>query len=286
MPLSNQSVLALDIGGTKVDIAVVSDAGEISARARIDVPATGASLFDAMAVLISDRVAKHDITAVGVACAGPMTRGGEAVSPINIPQWRDFALAASLRNCAQRPVFIEGDVRALALAEGRFGAARDLAHNASLVVSTGVGGALVLDGRLLDGASGNSGHLGHVTVVPNGNECSCGARGCLEAEVSGWALRKYLGVAPEDANDDIRRRVATLVGSAIGTLAGVLDFTQCFVGGSVALGYGAPFFDVATASARAHVGLDFARDVTIQPTGLGADGSLLGAAMVAWRGLS
>lgn len=285
-PHRDASVVAIDIGGTKVDVAIVLADGSITERDRIDVRGAGEHLFDDIARLVRERSAQVGVSAVGVACAGPMTQGGVEVSPINIPQWQRFPLAASLRACAAVPVFIDGDVRALALAEGRFGSAVGVANYASLVVSTGVGGALVLDGSLLNGATGNSGHLGHLTVADPGHQCSCGARGCLEAEVSGWAIRKNYGIAPESASEELRHRVATLVGSAIGTLASVLDFTQCFVGGSVALGFGPSFFATATEAARERVGLSFARDVVVRPTGLGVDGSLLGAALVAWRGLS
>jgi len=285
LPPLDTTVVAIDIGGTKVDIALVQGDGSIHERTRIDVEQAGEHLFADIAAAVRDR-SRYGAGAIGVACAGPMSRGGASVSPINIPQWRNFPLAAALGEIAPLPLFIEGDVRALALAEGRFGAAGGIENYASLVVSTGVGGALVIDGTLLDGATGNSGHLGHLTVVPNGNACSCGSHGCLEAEASGWAIAKKWGVTPRDANDQIRHEVATLVGAAIGTLACVLDFTQCFVGGSVALGFGAPFFSAATQAARDRVGLEFAQGVTVQPTGLGVDGSFLGAAMVAWKGVA
>jgi len=281
-PSLQTTVVAIDIGGTKVDIALVDGDGSIRERTRIGVEQAGEHLFADIAAAVRDR-SRQGVSGIGVACAGPMTKGGESVSPINIPQWSNFPLAAALGEVAQLPLFIEGDVRALALAEGRFGAAGGIENYASLVVSTGVGGALVIDGDLLDGATGNSGHLGHLTVVPNGNVCSCGSLGCLEAEASGWAITKKWGVAPPDANEQIRQEVATLVGAAIGTLACVLDFTQCFVGGAVALGYGAPFFTTATKAARERAGLEFAQGVTVLPTGLGANGPLLGAAMVAWR---
>ena len=285
-PPLDSSVVAIDIGGTKVDVAVVLPGGVVVERDRVDVALAGTELFSSIATLVRDRCDRFSIAAVGVACAGPMVSGGVSVSPINIPQWNEFPLAAELEATSSTPVVVDGDVRALALAEGRFGAAVGLSNYASLVVSTGIGGALVLDGALLNGATRNSGHLGHLTVVTDGHLCSCGARGCLEAEASGWAIEKKWGVSPVNADSEIRREVATLVGLAIGTLASVLDYTQCFVGGSVALGYGPSFFTTATLAARERAGLDFARMVSIQPTGLGSEGPLLGAAMVAWRGLS
>jgi len=275
--------LALDIGGTKVDAAVVTSAGETIRRDRIDVKSAGDELFEHIDRLL-ERVRGDDaVSSLGVACAGPMSHAGESVSPLNIPGWRDFPLRARLTAATGLRVAIEGDVRALALAEGRFGAARHVASYASMVVSTGIGGALVMDGRLVNGDSGNAGHLGHLNVVNEGRLCSCGARGCLEAEASGWAIAEMTGRPPEFADGALRVRTATLVGRAIGTLAAVLDFTHCFVAGSVALGFGDNFFTTATAAARDLATIDFARNVDVARSGLGSDGPILGAACVAWR---
>jgi glucokinase len=151
-----------------------------------------------------------------------------------------------------------------------------------MVVSTGVGGALVMDGRLVNGDSGNAGHLGHLNVVPYGRRCSCGAAGCLEAEVSGWAIAEMTGRAPEFADEVVRTRTATLVGRAIGTLAAVLDFNHCYVAGSVALGFGDDFFATANTSARELARIGFAHELVVLRSGLGSDGPILGAACVAW----
>ena len=275
--------LALDIGGTKAEAAVVTPEGVILRRERADVKAAGSQLFERIVELLARLRGDDEVSSLGVACAGPMIDGGESVSPLNIPVWRDFPLRARLRDATGLAVAVDGDVRALALAEGRFGAGRGIDNYASLVVSTGVGGALVMDGRLLDGDSGNSGHIGHLNVVPDGRQCSCGARGCLEAEVSGWAIQEITGKSPQFADEDLRRRAATLVGRAVGTLASVLDLNHCFVAGSVALGYGGEFFTTATASAREMATMHFSRSLEIRPSGLGPDGPILGAACVAWR---
>jgi glucokinase len=120
--------------------------------------------------------------------------------------------------------------------------------------------------------------------VPNGNLCSCGALGCLEAEASGWAIESLTGSSPADADAATRVRTAELVGRAVGTLASVLDFHRCYIAGSVALGFGDEFFDVANKSARSMARLPYSEHLEINRSELGADGPLLGAAMVAWRG--
>src|SRR5207245_3289937 len=117
----------------------------------------------------------------------------------------------------------------------------------ALVVSTGVGGGVVVDGRLLDGAGGNAGHVGHVIVEPDGRVCGCGARGCLEAEASGRAIEAVTGRPASDATPDVVERTGRLVGMAVASVVSLLDLRLAAVAGSVALGFGAPFFAAAQA---------------------------------------
>jgi len=276
--------LALDIGATKAECAIVGSDATISRRERVQVREQGDHLFEAIVDLVS-RVrgeAPHEV--LGVGCAGPMTRGGDFVSPLNIPAWRDFALRSRLEDALDLRVHVDGDARALALAEGEFGGARDDDSYVSMVVSTGIGGAIVLDGRLLDGETGNAGHLGHLNVVPNGRLCACGSYGCLEAEASGRAIEDMTGRPAIEADNSVRGRCAELVGRAVGTLASVLDFSHCYVAGSVALGFGDEFFEQANKSARAVAMMHYSSHVEIRRSPLGADGPILGAALVGWRG--
>jgi glucokinase len=132
-----------------------------------------------------------------------MTQGGDAVSPLNIPAWRGFPLRQRLitvleEHAATRGVRlrVDNDAKALALGEGWVGAAKGERDYLAMVVSTGIGGGIVLDGRLLGGASGNAGHIGHMIVEPDGRLCACGARGCLEAEASGTGIAQATGAPP------------------------------------------------------------------------------------------
>jgi glucokinase len=276
--------LALDIGGTKVEAAVVDYDGTVLARERLNVRDHRERLFDSIVELLTRLREKRDIEFVGVGCAGPMTDSGESVSPLNISVWRDFPLRQRLRDALHIDVFVDGDARALALAEGVFGAATEDSSYASMVVSTGIGGALVIDGRLLDGDSGNAGHIGHLNVVPRGRLCSCGSYGCLEAEASGWAIEDMTGRPASEADDAVRLRCAELVGRAVGTLSSVLDFNRCYVAGSVALGFGEEFFANANKAARAVATMHYSSHLEIRKSGLGGDGPILGAALVGWRG--
>ena len=131
--------------------------------------------------------------------------------------------------------------------KGWVGAAAGRRDYIAMVVSTGVGGGIVCDGRLLDGRNGNAGHIGHITVEPEGVECVCGARGCLEAEASGTAIARITGRPPAEAPAAVVARTGTLVGRAVASVANLLDLDLAVVAGSVALGFGAPFFAAAQA---------------------------------------
>ncbi len=278
--------LALDIGATKIEAAIVSSDGTIEFRDRLLVADYTDSLIDAIITMARRSVAHVPVQTVGVGCAGPMSRGGATVSPLNIPSWRDFPLRHLLGDGLGIEVFVDGDARALALAEGQFGAAQGDSSYLSMVVSTGVGGGIVIDGRLLDGESGNAGHIGHLNVVTDGAMCSCGAYGCLEAEASGWSIETRTGLPASEANQFVRQRTGELVGRAVGTLASVFDFSHCYIAGSVALGFGDEFFEVVNKSARAMAMLPYSEHLAIRRSALGVNGPLLGAAMVAWRGVS
>ena len=280
------TILAVDIGGTKMAAGIVDDAGAVLARLQAPTPADGDAepMFDVLRALI-DGVRTGDEEACGVGCGGPMDPGGIAVSPLNIPAWRGFPLYDRLRDLTELEVTIDNDAKALALGEGWCGAAAGERDFLAMVVSTGIGGGIVLDGRLLDGALGNAGHVGHVIVSPGGAACACGARGCLEAEASGTGIRNATGADAREANDDVIERTGTMVGRGVASVCNLLDLRLAVVAGSVALGFGAPFFRAAQRELDACARLDFSAGARIRPAGLGGDGPLVGAAAVAWRAL-
>ena len=239
-------VIAVDVGGTKLAAGVVRADGTLASRVssptRLDLDAD--ALFAALTDLV-DQLDPSGATAVGVGCGGPMDAGGEHVSPLNIPAWRAFPLRARLAAHTGLPTFVDNDAKALAIGEGWVGAAAGARDYIGMVVSTEVGGRISNDGRLLDGQNGNAGHIGHLIVEPDGRVCGCGARGCLEAEASGTAIERITGRPPAEAPLDVRERTGTLVGRAVASVANLLDLPLAVVSGSVALGFGAPFFDAA-----------------------------------------
>jgi glucokinase len=214
-----------------------------------------------------------------------MERGGSTVSPLNIGVWRAFPLRARVAALTGLPTFVDNDAKALAVGEGWVGAAAGRSDFLAMVVSTGVGGGIVLDGRVLDGASGNAGHVGHVVVEPDGRPCACGGRGCLEAEASGTAIAAITGRPAAEADLAMRQRTGVMVGRAVASAVQLLDLPLVVVAGSVALGFGDDLFVAAQAELDERAGLAFARDAVIRAAGLGDAGPLVGAAAVGWRGL-
>ncbi|HEY5098031.1 MAG TPA: ROK family protein [Acidimicrobiales bacterium] len=282
-------VLAVDIGGTKMAAAVVDGSGAIRAEARVPTPSSPdpETVFTALATLC-DQV--RGATALepevcGVGCGGPMSFGGETVSPLNIPAWVRFPLRGRLQRGLGLPVAVDNDAKALALGEGWLGAAQGSGNYLAMVVSTGVGGGIVIDHRLLEGEGGNAGHIGHVVVEPEGRRCACGGRGCLEAEASGRSIEAMTGHPASQAPDSVRRRTGTLVGRAVASVANLLDLELAVVAGSVALGFGPVFFDAAQVEIGLRSRLDFSRSTRIVPGALGANGPLVGAAAVGRRAL-
>jgi glucokinase len=280
------TALAIDIGGTKLAAGMVDEGGTLGWRAAVATPQTDSAevLFSVLAALV-ERAPAAGAVVCGVGSGGPMTANGEQVSPLNIPAWRQFPLRRRLATLTGLPTFVDNDAKALALGEGWRGAAIGLDDYLAMVVSTGIGGGIVLDGRLLEGREGNAGHIGHVIVVPGGRRCACGGRGCLEAEASGTAIAAITGRPAAEADRVTMARAGLLVGRAVASVANLLDLALALVAGSVALGYGAPFFAAAQAELDAGARLSFSRGAQIRPGGLGQDGPLIGAAAVGLRGV-
>lgn len=278
--------LALDIGGTKFGSGVVSEKGDVISYVVAPTPkgGSGSGLWELARALLHQAVEKsgiHAFSAVGIGCGGPMDLEQGIVSPLNIPGWRDFPLKVSIENEFGLSVFLDNDGKALTLGEGLFGHGKDRHNFMAMVVSTGIGGGIILDGRLLDGRLGNAGHIGHVNVEENGNVCGCGAVGCLEAQASGLAIAKYYGMDPRQATDDVKVRCGEYVGRGVASVASLLDLDLIVVGGSVALGFGDLFFNAAQRELSSRARLSFSSTAKIVPVGLGEQGPIIGAATVA-----
>jgi glucokinase len=266
-------------------VGLVDGSGGLTDAVRTPTPATDdpEAVWAALAELIGGVLARGAAVLCGVGCGGPMTPGGEKVSPLNIPAWRDFPLRGRLAEMTGLPTAVDNDAKALALAEGWTGAAVGRADYMAMVVSTGVGGGIVSAGRLLDGRTGNAGHVGHVVVEPDGRPCHCGGRGCLEAEASGRAITEITGRPAAEAPPDLVERAGRLVGRAVASVANLLDLPLVVVAGSVALGFGEPFLDAARREVGLRARLSYSSGTVVARAGLGAEGPLVGAGAVGWR---
>ena len=206
-PLLARPVLALDVGGTHVRAAVVLDDGSRLALTKVRTPiADGprAILHACEAALVRARDAvpaevRSALVGVGVSSPGPVDpwRGVVLQTPNMGPGFYDIPVAAELGTRLGLPVFLDRDTNVAALGEMAFGAARDCKDFIYLTVSTGVGGAIVIDGRILHGPDGTAGELGHTPVSMEG-QCGCGAVGCLEAFLGGAAMAKTARAAMAD----------------------------------------------------------------------------------------
>lgn len=293
-------VLAVDVGGTKIAAGVVDRAGRVVRQAvRPTREPVFAALRDAVAA-----VGPGPVAAVGLSCAGPVDAVAGTVSPINIPSWRGFPLRARVGELvAGVPVALAGDGQCMALGEHWLGAGRGSSALLGMVVSTGVGGGLVLDGRPFAGRSGNAGHVGHVIADPAGEPCSCGARGCVETIASGpnlvrWAvahgwcpaelgatLPGAAGLAAAAAGGDVValeafRRGAQALGLGVVAAAAVCDLEVVVVGGGVAQA-GDVLFEPLRRTVAEHAGLSYLADLRIVPAVLGTAAGLTGAAALA-----
>ncbi|HET6816279.1 MAG TPA: ROK family protein [Mycobacteriales bacterium] len=290
--------LAIDVGGTKLAAGRIRSDGTVHVRAQRPTPDTvdAEELWSALMSVVDDVLAGEQPEGIGVGCGGPMRWPAGDVSPLNIPAWRGFPLRQRLRErFPQAVVRVHNDAVAMAVGEHWRGAGRGSRHFLGIVVSTGVGGGLVLEDRIVSGGTGNAGHVGHVVVDADGPPCACGGKGCLEAIArgpavvawalaQGWAASEISGVALADAardGDAIAIAAFTRAGRALGvglaSIAAALDLDAIAVGGGLAES-GDLLLGPARAAFDRHAQLDYVRRCRVTSAELGTDAGLVGAA--------
>jgi glucokinase len=294
--------LTLDIGGTKIAAGLVDAHGSLVHQAKLPTPDGDAeAVWTVVDTLVTEALAeaRGRVRGVGISSAGPIDLPTGSVSPINIVEWQRFPIVERVSGLTGVPVRLGGDGLCMALGERWRGAGRDAQFLLGMVVSTGIGGGLVLDGAPYDGRTGNAGHVGHVVVDPNGGPCSCGGRGCVEtiaagprmaqwARENGWdapagADAKELADAANDGNAvalQAFRRGATAVAMMIASVGAVCDLDLVVIGGGVAKS-GALLFDPLREALASYARLDFIRGLRVLPAELGGDAGLVGAAALA-----
>jgi glucokinase len=296
--------LCLDIGGTKIAAGLADSEGTLVYTATRPTPAAGSAeqVWAVVAAMIAEALGAADgaIRGVGIASAGPIDLHGGTVSPINIDCWQGFPLRDRVAAAVPGlPVRLGGDGVCMALGEHWLGAGRGARFLLAMVVSTGVGGGLVLDGAPYAGRSGNAGHVGHVVVERDGEPCTCGGRGCVEtvaagpwlvrwARANGWSAPPGAGARELAdaalAGDEVALRAfgrgATALAMMIASVAAVCDLDLVIVGGGVAKS-GHVLFDPLRAALADYAGLDFLAGLRVVPAELGGNAGLVGAARLA-----
>lgn len=302
------AALALDIGGTKLAAGVVDESGRVlsfvvtPSRAELG-PESGVERLFALGreAAGGSGVPWSEIGVVGIGCGGPLDRArGVLLSPPHLPGWLDVPITKLAENAYDRPAVLENDGTAGAAGEFRYGAGTGAENMVYLTISTGVGGGVVLGGRLYRGATGNGGELGHITVDWRGRACrGCGRRGCLEAYVSGTSIAERAreagmeetdatGVAAAaEAGDELAKAVwdetVAALASGVTSLVNVFEPDVMVLGGGVSRAGEqllAPVRERVRGDAMGAAG----RRVRIVQSALGDQVGVVGAAAIAHDG--
>ncbi|MGL4339024.1 MAG: ROK family protein [Rhodoglobus sp.] len=299
--------IALDLGGTKIEAALVDSSGVILEGSRFRQP-TGASASSEQLAAGAESVVLQalgslpddaTLVGVGIGSAGPITAAQGCVSPLNLPGWRDYPLRDQVAALVPDvPVTLRIDGECITLAEHWVGAARNASNLMGMVVSTGIGGGLILGGQVVTGPSGNAGHIGHIEVGGFDDLCLCGGSGCVEAVASGprttaWARGQgWQGSSGEDlaasyaAGDPIAVAAVTrsgrAIGQAIASATALLDLDVVTIGGGFSR-VTPDLFGFIREAIASRAPFPFVAKVTVVPSGLSNGGPLIGAAALIHR---
>jgi len=315
MEASEKLIVAVDIGGTQARAALVNPDGRIVARRITATQAeegVQAALQRIMAIVweVLGDIPKERILGLGVAAPGPLDPWrGVIYNPPNLPGWDKLPLRELWEKEFGLPVYVGNDANLAALGEHRYGAGQGIRHLAYLTISTGIGGGVIVDGRLLLGAAGLASEVGHMTVEARGPRCKCGNIGCLEVLAAGPAIAREgvaalrqgrsPGIKALVGNDlasvtgkvvveaalagdavarEILQRAAFYIGVGIVNLVHLFNPNLVILGGGIAIGAGeallAPVREVVFQRAMPA----FCQNLSIVPAALGDDAGLLGAA--------
>jgi glucokinase len=299
--------LALDFGGTKVEGALVDDTGVVHPDTRFRQPTGPTSTSEQLAaavdsVLTSVLAALPDgeqLVGAGIGAAGPIDVVNGRVSPLNVAAWRGYPLLDQVqRTVGDVPARLRMDGLCITLAEHWVGAAQGYDNVMGMIVSTGVGGGLILNGVTVPGPTGNAGHIGHIEVGGFSDRCKCGGIGCVEAVASGpnsvrWAREQGwdgstgedLAAAYADGNEiaiATVRRAGRAIGQAIASATSLDDLEIVAIGGGFS--HVSPdLFDFIRSAIAERATFEFVTKVRVVPSGLSGDGPLIGAAALVHR---
>ena len=314
--MSEQRVVAVDLGGTHIRAAVVSASGALTHLQVIETQASRgpASVIERMADLIARTAIASGLPAdapVGVASPGPLNpRTGTVLYTPNLPGWLGIPLVEQLRGRTAREVFLANDGNCGALGEVRFGSAKGVDDLIYLALGTGVGGGVISGGTLIDGTRGLGAEVGHVVIALDGPRCSCGSVGCLEAFVSGWAIQReaeavattfegttmralagngpiHAGVVGQAAGQGdpaamlILDRAGRALGAAMGAFTNLFNPRMIVIGGGVAA-LAEHLLGPARRVMPMYCFVDMRDDLAITYSSLGMETGVFGAAALAF----
>jgi glucokinase len=317
--MKKKYITGIDLGGTKIAAAVMNFKGRIISKTRefTDMSHGSESLAEQMKrtvrkILKDQGIRITELAGIGIGAAGPLNRKtGILVEPPNLKGYRDIPLVKPLVDEFSIPVFLENDANAAALAENMFGAGRSAQNMVYLTISTGIGGGIIIEGKLYHGCSDGAGEIGHMTIDPDGPLCGCGNNGCFEAMASGTAIARFARekvkaagkeeLIVKKANGDYEKITAEIVfecartgdstareiikmtsehlGTGIASVINIFNPEKIVLGGGVINAWDMIAETVRkTAEKRAMKSLY--RNVEIVPAALGDDVVLIGAASV------
>jgi glucokinase len=318
-PGNGAPVVGVDLGGTKILAGVVGPDHAILGRSKRHTPAEAggpailAAIVEAIDHALGEaQLRREDLAGIGIGSPGPLDPDRGVVlftSNLNVKDW---PLAPDLSEAIGRPCLLQNDVRVGAYGEFRLGAGRGYKHVLAAFVGTGIGGCYIVDGKIIDGATGNAGEIGHIIVKANGPMCGCGRRGCLEAVASRSAIARRVRKAAKMGEESVLaakvdkkssklksgdlaaavlagdlvalrevERAANFLGLGLGGLVNLLGPEIVIVGGGVTAALGSSFIDLVRASARRQILVDPEEKIKIEPAALGDDAGILGAALLA-----
>jgi glucokinase len=306
-------ILAADLGGTNMRMAVVSPEGDVIHRARRATPNSGdkADVVEALVEIATECIAesrqKGEVVSFGVAVPAVVdSKRGAILSAPNLPELDGFALASELSARLSIPVSLENDATAAAIGEHWLGNSREFNNIIHVTLGTGVGGGIILNGEPLRGVDGTAGEIGHICVEPEGHPCGCGSRGCVEQYSSGSAIVRLAseqlssypdsslticesltsqdvfnaGVEGDALATQVFETMGTYLGIALAGLINVLNPEAIVIGGGVSNGWDL-FIDRVRNEIRERAFQRPAERVTIVRASLGDDAGTLGVAFLA-----
>lgn len=318
-----QKIIGIDIGGTKISVVLADKKGKIIEKKLLNTKLNKQSrdsireVQDTVNLLLFDhRVQGKALLGIGISAPGPVDpKTGSVGDSPNLPGWKGIKLKDMFKKKFKAPVFVENDANASALAEKFFGSAKKLDNFIYITASTGIGSGIVIRGEVVDGASFSAGEIGHMTVMPMGQQCNCGKRGCLEAMASGTAIAKQarrlladggkskiLKIQPEPtkitAKDvsaaavkgdelakSLMRNAGHFLGIAVGNVMNLLNPEMIILGGSV-LKTGKAYWQAMKKTAKREAWPNTFKACKIVKTELGDKVADIGAVSLVLEGLN